>query len=172
MSIPVTSSCVDTRFLAGMYPEVELLGHRQLCVSSVEEAQACLPLQLHRFAFPPVVHEGSDLFLHVLHKTFFFLTSVTFSACEVASFFWLCWVFSGCGGQGLLFAGCELLTAVASLVSEHRLWSVGPSLWRMDLVAPRHVASSQIRDRTRVPCVVRVIRNHWTSREVRSGFLL
>ena len=109
-----------------MYPEVELLGHRQLCVSSVEEAQACLPLQLHLFAFPPVVHEGSDLFLHVLHKTFFFLTSVIFSACGVASFFWLHWVFSGCGGQGLLFfAGCELLTAVASLVSKPRLWSVG-----------------------------------------------
>ena len=32
--------------------------------------------------------------------------------------------------------------------------------------APRHVGSSQTSDGTRVPCVGRWIRNHWTTSEV------
>ena len=35
----------------------------------------------------------------------------------------------------------------------------------MGLTAPRHVGSSQTRDRTLVPCIVRQILNHWTTRE-------
>ena len=38
-------------------------------------------------------------------------------------------------------------------------------LWLMDLVAPRHVGSSQTRDRTRVPCIGRQILNHCATRE-------
>ena len=37
----------------------------------------------------------------------------------------------------------------------------------MGLVAPRHVGSSQTRDRTRVPCIGRWILNHWATREAR-----
>ena len=37
------------------------------------------------------------------------------------------------------------------------------------LVAPQHVRSSQIRDRTRVSCIVQVDSLHWATREVRSG---
>jgi len=33
------------------------------------------------------------------------------------------------------------------------------------VVAPRHVGSSQMRDRTHVPCIGKRILNHWTSRE-------
>ena len=66
-------------------------------VFRLEEPQACLLLQLQRCAFPPVVHEGSDLFLHVLHKTVF-LMLVILSACGLVSFFWLRWVFiAACG---------------------------------------------------------------------------
>ena len=36
----------------------------------------------------------------------------------------------------------------------------------MDLVAARHVGSSQTRDQTRVACIGRRIFNHWTTREV------
>ena len=43
-------------------------------------------------------------------------------------------------------------------------------MWRTGLVAPRHVGSSQIRDRTHVPCIGRRILNHCTSREVLSLF--
>ena len=39
-------------------------------------------------------------------------------------------------------------------------------LWRMGLVAPRHVGSCQTRDRTRVPCTGRRILNHCATREV------
>ena len=36
----------------------------------------------------------------------------------------------------------------------------------MGSVAPKQVASSQTRDRTRVPCIGRRIPNHWTCREI------
>ena len=61
----------------------------------------------------------------------------------------------------------RLLTAAASLAAEHglsggpasavvapRLWSTG-SAAGLGLAAPRHVGSSQIRDRTGVSCIVR-----------------
>ena len=40
------------------------------------------------------------------------------------------------------------------------------SLWHRGLIAPGHVESSQIRDRTCVPCIGRWMLNHWTTREV------
>ena len=90
------------------------------------------------------------------------------------------WAFSSCGEQGLLFiVVCGLLTAVASLVVEHRpqacglqqLWLAGSrsqaqQLWCTGLVAPRHVGSSQTRARTHVPCIGRQILNHCTTRQV------
>ena len=39
-------------------------------------------------------------------------------------------------------------------------------LWRVGLVAPRHVGSSPTTARTGVPCIARWILNHWTTREV------
>ena len=45
---------------------------------------------------------------------------------------------------------------------EHAGWW----LWCTGLVVPRHVGSSQTRDRTCVPCIGRRILNHWTTREV------
>ena len=88
--------------------------------------------------------------------------------------------FSSCGEQGLLFAVvCGLLIAVASLVAEHRLqarglqqlWLMGSraqaqQLWRMGLVALRHVASSWTKARTHVPCIGRQILNHYATSEV------
>ena len=79
--------------------------------------------------------------------------------------------FSSCGKRGLLFDAVRgLLIAVVSLLLEHRLqahglwqlWLAGcraqaQQLWRMALAAPRHVGSSQTRDRTSVPCIGRWI---------------
>ena len=38
-------------------------------------------------------------------------------------------------------------------------------MWRTGLVAPQHVASSQTRAQTRVPCIGRRILNHCATRE-------
>ena len=81
--------------------------------------------------------------------------------------------FSSCGERGLLSAAAQaLLVVAASLIVEHGLWEQGPRvvargsgaqaqyLWCTGLVALWHVGSSQIRDRTSVPCVARRILNH------------
>ena len=89
------------------------------------------------------------------------------------------WTFSSCSERGLLFIAVRgLLTVVASLVAEHglqahrlqQLWftdsrAQAQQLWRIGLVAPRHVGSSQTRARTRVPRIGRQILNHCTTRE-------
>ena len=66
----------------------------------------------------------------------------------------------------ILVAGHGCLTAVAFL-----LWSVdfgvqAQYLWPTGLVAPQHVEPSWTTNRTRVPCIVRWILNHWTTRNV------
>ena len=45
-------------------------------------------------------------------------------------------------------------------------------LWLTDLVAVRHMDSSQAKDQTRVPCIGRHIPNHWTAKEVPEVLLL
>ena len=67
--------------------------------------------------------------------------------------------FSSWGEQGLFFI------VVASLAAEHGLWVHGFQ-WLMALAAPRHVGSSQTRDRTHVPCIGRQILTHFATREV------
>ena len=75
-------------------------------------------------------------------------------------FFWLHWVFvafSSCGEWGLLLVEVlGLLVAVASLVAEHGLCGVAPCL----------VESSRTRDQTSIPCIIRSIPNHFTTKEV------
>ena len=44
-------------------------------------------------------------------------------------------------------------------------------MWRMSLVAPRHVESSWNRNRTHIPCTGRQSLNHWPTREVLLSFL-
>ena len=78
-----------------------------------------------------------------------------------------------------LRCGVRLLIAVASLCC--RAWALGSGasvvwlagsrvqaqyLWRVGLVALRHVGSSQTRHQTRVPCIGRRILNHCAAREV------
>ena len=83
--------------------------------------------------------------------------------------------FPSCRERGLLFAAmCGLPIAVASLAVEHRCPGLssccmqGQKLWLSGLVAPRHMESSQTRDRTCVPCIGRQILFHYTAREVPS----
>ena len=68
--------------------------------------------------------------------------------------FWLHWVFH-CSTRP--FSSCEQASPCGSPRAQ-----VQP-LWWAGLVTPRHVGSSWVRDRTRVPC--RQIPNHWTTRE-------
>ena len=97
------------------------------------------------------------------------------------------WAFFSCSERGLLFTAMHrFVIVVASPVVEHKfyvhrlqqLWHVGSwlqlvccrvwaqRLWCAGLVALRHVASSQTRDRTYVPCIGRQILIHCTTREV------
>ena len=80
--------------------------------------------------------------------------------------------FSSCGEQGLLLAAVHrLLTAVASLGAEHRLWMHRvQQLWHTGLVALQHVETSWTRDWTHVPCIGRRILIHFTTREVLSHY--
>ena len=109
-------------------------------------------------------------------------------------YFWLCWVFIAARGLSLVaasggysslwWAGFSLrwllllwstgsrhaasvvvthgLSSCRSRALERRLSSCGARAW----VAPRHVGSSQTRDRTRVPSIGRQILKHCVTREV------
>ena len=67
---------------------------------------------------------------------------------------------------GLLFLAVHrLLIAVASLVVTCKLQSTGSAVVVVDLVASRHVGSSQARDHTCAPCIGGWILNHWTTRK-------
>ena len=48
--------------------------------------------------------------------------------------------------------------------------SWAPSLWFIDVVAPRHVGSSWARNRTGIPCIASCILIHWTTRDTPAFF--
>ena len=80
----------------------------------------------------------------------------------------LCEPFSSCSEQRfsvvalLDFSVWRLLLLQNTGSREHRL----QQLWCTGLVAPKHVESSQIKDRTCVPCIGRQILTHCITREV------
>ena len=65
--------------------------------------------------------------------------------------------YSSCGAQTLI--------AMASLVVEHRLWSTRSTVVLHGPMAPWHVRSSQMKDRTHISCSGRQILYHWATRE-------
>ena len=115
-------------------------------------------------------------------------------------YFWLHWVFVAVRGLSLVAASggySSLRCADFSLQWLLSLWSTGSrcagfsscgtraqqlwltgsraqaqQLWHTSLVAPRHVGSSQTRDRTRVPCIGRRILNHCATGEAPICLLL
>ena len=115
-------------------------------------------------------------------------------------YFWLHWVFVAGHGLSLVVvsggysslhcAGFSLQwllllqstgsrrTGFSSCVTgAQQLWLTGSrvqaqQLWRTGLVAPRHVGSSRIRDRTRVPCIGRRFLNHCATRQVPTVLVL
>ena len=111
-----------------------------------------------------------SLFVIIL---FIYLFLAVLSLCCVTSFSPLV-----ARGGSSLAAVHDFHTAVASLVAEQvlacmapavvapRLQTTGSIVVAYRLIAPQHVGSSQIRDRTPVPCIGRPILNHWTTREV------
>ena len=113
-------------------------------------------------------------------------------------YFWLRSVFVAVGGLCLVAAirgysivmGWGLLIVLSSLVAEswlqsmwasvvvaHRLgscssWALEGGhqyLWHIGFVAPWHVGSSLIRDRTCNHCIGNWVLNHWTTREIPSA---
>ena len=78
-----------------------------------------------------------------------------------------CGGFSYCRARAL---GVRASVVVAREPSSCGAWALGhvglQQLWRMGLVAPRHVGSSQTRAGTCVPCIGRRILNHCATREV------
>ena len=87
--------------------------------------------------------------------------------------YWLHWVFiavcafSNCSKRGLL--SCSVWASHCGDFSSFAAQVLGcPGLNSCGVwaVAPRHVGSSQTRDRTCVPCIGRWILIHWTTREV------
>ena len=92
------------------------------------------------------------------------------------------WAFSSWSEHRLFFIAVRGLSHCGgfSCCRAWALWHTGFSscstqaqqLWRTDLVALRHVGSSQTRDRTRVPCIGRQILNHCITREVPELWLL
>ena len=66
---------------------------------------------------------------------------------------------TSCGAQ---VSQCSGFSCCGAQALEGRL----QELWRTGSVAPKHVESSQTRDRTYVPCISRQILNHWTTREL------
>ena len=103
-------------------------------------------------------------------------------------YFWLHWVFVAARGLSLVAAsgGYSLLQCVdfslrwllllQSMGSRHTGFSSrgawAQQLWRMGLVALRHVGSSRTRARTHVPCIDRRILNHCATREAPGLFLV
>ena len=116
----------------------------------------------------------------------------TKSSIYIILLFFLIYFIFGCMGSSLLcglslLAVHGLLIAVASLFAEHRLcrysgfrscstWArelqlpgsgaQAQWLWCTGLVAPQRLGSSQISDRTHVPCISKQILTHCTTREV------
>ena len=78
---------------------------------------------------------------------------------DCAGFSLLWGLFSPYSERGPLFVQwLLLLQRTGSRAQSQKLWHAG-------LVAPRHVGSSWIRDRTRVSCIGRWILHHWATRE-------
>ena len=113
-------------------------------------------------------------------NVFFFLINLFIN-------FWLHWVFVAARGLSLVTVSrgySSLQCAGFSLRWLLLLWSTSSrragfsscgtgvqQLWRVGLVAPRHVGSSWTRARTRVPCIGRRILNHCATRETHINVL-
>ena len=104
----------------------------------------------------------------VLLSTHLFLSFFFFFNFYLFIYFWLCCVFVSVRGPSLVAASgghSSLRCAGFSCCGAQAPDAQAQQLWLTDLVAPRHVGSSQTRARTRVPCIGRQILNHCATRE-------
>ena len=88
-------------------------------------------------------------------------------------YFWLRWVFVAAGGLSLVaasggYSSLRWLPLLRSTGSRAQ----AQQLWRMGLVAPWHVGSSQTRAQTCVPCTGRRILDRCATREAQTFSLL
>ena len=123
------------------------------------------------FSLTYIKNSVSNFFLFKIYLFYFWLCWVCIAA------LWLSLVAASGGYSSLQCAGFSLwwLLLLRSMGSRRAGFS-SCGLWVLKrrfsscgargLVAPRHVGSSWIRDRTRVPCIGRRILNHCATREV------
>ena len=117
----------------------------------------------------------NECFCLVLQACFQFITTFNFFLIFVYLFLSVlglpchAWLLSSCLEQGLLSCcGAQALGAQASVAVTRRLQSPGSVAVVHQLVAQRHVGSSQTRDQIHVPCTGRQILNPWDTKEVPS----
>ena len=126
------------------------------------------------------MHPSRDLYVFMGPESCFSHNRIWFL--NFMYLFWLCWVLTAAGSPSLVASGggCSLLQCMAShwggfscygaQALEHTgfdccgVWA--QQLHLEALVALQHVESSQTRNRTCVPCIGRLILNHWITRDV------
>ena len=116
----------------------------------------CCPLS--KDASSVIFSTGMDWLVYIFFKFIYFWLCLVLVAARASSSCGLqpshCGGFSYCGPQAL---GPESFSCCSA-------WS--RKLWCTGLVTPWHVASSQTRDQTPVPCIGRWLLYHWMTREV------
>ena len=124
------------------------------------------------------IHLFIYLFIYLFRNLYLFI----YFKINLFIYFWLRWVLVAARGLSLVAtsrgysslrcSGFSLrwLLLLQSMGSRHAGFSScgtrAQQLWHTGLAAPRHVGSSQTRDRTHIPCTGRWILNHCTTREV------
>ena len=133
-----------------------------------KEPPVLFPMCLHQLTFPPAVHRSSfSTSLPALSSCFVFLAFFSFPFGCTGLHCWV-WAFSSCSERGyssLRYVGVSswwplLLQGMGSRARGLQ-W-----LWLMGLVPPRHVESSQTRNRARVSSIGKWVLSHRTTREV------
>ena len=149
------------------------------CVELFQKLPNSFLKWLNHFTFSPAVCESSGCLtssstpgkvslFHFNHYSGCVVVS-TCSSFYLFIYFWPCWVFIAAHGLSLVAVSRWWLLLLQSTGSRRADFSScgtqAQQLWRMGLVAPRHVGSSQTKARTRVPCLGRWILNHCATRE-------
>ena len=118
------------------------------------------------------------IFINVLWKAevffFFFFNNLTYLFIFGCAGSLSLLGFSSSCGDGRLLSTCSLGASLCPGFSGCRAQALGTAApwWWMALVAPLHVGSSSIRERTCVSCIGRWILYHWATREAQRCVLL
>ena len=126
-------------------------------------------LDLHQFFKDLLIYFLKDLFIFDCAGSSLLPAGFLLSAGRGATLGWgarasHCSGFSSWGAQalGLDLSSCSARTQRSRFKGS---WALAQLLWHRGLVVPTHLGSSKTRDWTHFPCIGRLIRNHWITRE-------